>query len=130
MRRQLPPPGAGPGADRLIQRALDQAAPADLPPATAHKVAELGRQVWTAEATGSGRTRWPGYFPTQATGRSTAYTRFRIQAVTAHRDGSDSRRVVVRVVWAGADPAGNFLDGRNAILTFTQNGADAWTPTR
>jgi hypothetical protein len=109
---ELPPPDSGPSADPIVQRALDQAIPADLPAATAKRLVSLGRAVWTADVTD----------------KSSAYTRFRIQAAIARRDGSSSR-AVVHLVWAAADPSGTFLDGRPATVHFTAEG-DTWTPVR
>ncbi|MFJ8165594.1 hypothetical protein ACIRBY_32420 [Streptomyces sp. NPDC096136] len=114
--RELPPPGSGPAADPIIQQALDQASPPDLPPDDERQLLELGRQAWTAETAG--------------------YTQVRIQAATARRDtpapaGGERTQAdaVVRLVWAGADPAGTFLDGRTATLHYTQNGQGTWNRT-
>ncbi|MGW1521444.1 hypothetical protein [Streptomyces sp. NPDC002287] len=114
--RELPPPESGPAADPIIQQALDQASPPDLPPDDERQLLELGRQAWTAETAG--------------------YTQVRVQAATARRDtaatgGGERTQVqaVVRLVWAGADPAGTFLDGRTATLHYTQNGQGSWNRT-
>jgi hypothetical protein len=109
-----------------VQRALDQAIPADLPAGTATRLVSLGRAVWTAEVTGVGRRRWPHYFT--GTGPTDLYTRLRIQAAIARRDGSSSR-AVVHLVWAAADPSGAFLDGRTATVYLGAEG-DTWTPVR
>lgn len=109
---ELPPPGSGPAADPLIQAALDRASPPDLPPATDRQLVADGRTAWLAE--------------------TAVYTQVRIQAVTARRDtgGPAGRaRAVVRLVWAGADRAGTFLDGRPAAVYFTQNGNGSWERT-
>lgn len=114
---ELPPPGSGEAADPLIQQALDRARAPDLPPATEKELLALGRAVWLAETSG--------------------YTRVRIQAATARRDtanpalvaGARPERVVVRLVWAGADPAGTFLDSRTATVHFTQNEEGSWNRT-
>lgn len=115
---ELPPPDSGPAADPLIQHALDQASTPDLPPATEQQVLALARTAWLAETAG--------------------YAQVRIQAATARRDTppptgapadvvrQEVERVVVRLVWAGADPAGTFLDGRPATVRFTQNGDGSW----
>lgn len=126
---ELPPPDSGPAGDPAIQRALDAATPEDLPAQTAATLVDLGRRVWTAEATGTGRQRWPGYFGAPSGGASWTYSRFRIQAAIARRDASSPGRAVVRLVWAGADPAGQFLDDRTATVTFTRQG-QTWTPVR
>ncbi|WP_407842131.1 hypothetical protein ACE1OC_43035 (plasmid) [Streptomyces sp. DSM 116496] len=87
------------------------------------QVLALGRTAWLAETVG--------------------YTQVRIQAATARRDTSpptgtgpgpgpgprEPVRAVVRLVWAGADPAGTFLDGRTATVRFTQNGDGSWNRT-
>ncbi|MEU3315795.1 hypothetical protein ABZ743_24405 [Streptomyces sp. NPDC006662] len=116
MARELPPPGSGPAADPIIQQVLDQASTPDLPPADERRLLELGRTAWTAETAG--------------------YTQVRIQAATARRDTTAAdggertqEQAVVRLVWAGADPAGTFLDGRTATLHYTQNGQGSWNRT-
>ena len=124
---ELPPPGAGPAADPAIQRALDAATAPDLPAATAKALVTLGRQVWTAEATGAGRQRWPGYFGNR--GATWTYRDFRIQAAIARRDPSAPARALVRLVWVGTDPTGQVLDDRIATVTFTRQG-QTWTPVR
>ncbi|MFF3675963.1 hypothetical protein ACFYYS_18575 [Streptomyces sp. NPDC002120] len=109
---ELPPPGSGPGADPLIQQALDHASPSDLPPATAQHLVSAGRTAWLAETAG--------------------YTQVRIQAATARRDAAapaGREAAVVRLVWAGADRAGTFLDGRTAAVHFTHNGEGSWDRT-
>ncbi|MFJ5218757.1 hypothetical protein ACIP98_29060 [Streptomyces sp. NPDC088354] len=122
-----PPLGAGPAADHLIQEGLDQAEPSglSLPADTAARAVAIGRAVWTADATGVGRERWPDYFTDSAP--AAAYTRFRIQAAAAHRDRSQG--VVVRLVWAGADPAGTFLEQRTATVRLIRKGT-SWTPAQ
>ncbi|MFF4647296.1 hypothetical protein [Streptomyces sp. NPDC001389] len=114
--RELPPPESGPAADPIIQQALDQAEAPDLPPDDERRLLELGRKAWLTETAG--------------------YTRVRIQAATARRDTTTSAvgeqaqaEAVVRLVWAGADPAGTFLDGRTATLHYTQNGQGSWNRT-
>ncbi|THA49452.1 hypothetical protein E6R62_28025 [Streptomyces sp. A1136] len=111
----MPPPGSGPAADPLIQQALDQASTRDLPADEEQRLLDLGRTAWLGETAG--------------------YSQVRIQAATARRDNTPAvdphaqhpLRAVVRLVWAGADPAGTFLDGRTATVTFAQNGDRSWT---
>ncbi|MEV6574865.1 hypothetical protein [Streptomyces sp. NPDC051577] len=111
---ELPPPDSGPAADPIIQRALDRASAPDLTARDEQRLLVLGRTAWLGETAG--------------------YTRVRIQAATARRDTTPTPqasttapvRAVVRLVWAGADPAGTFLDGRTATVNYTQNGAGAW----
>ncbi|MFE2167921.1 hypothetical protein ACFXB3_23110 [Streptomyces sp. NPDC059447] len=121
LRRELPPPGSGPGADPLIQQVMDEASAPDLPADEERRLLELGRTAWLGE--------------------TSRYSQVRIQAATARRDptlasgpgsAGDARqtvRAVVRLVWAGADPAGTFLDGRPAAVHFTQNGNGTWIRT-
>lgn len=113
---ELPPPGSGLAADPLIQQALDQASAVDLSSSVEQQVLALARTEWLAETAG--------------------YTQVRIQAATARRDtpaptgaAPGAVRVVVRLVWAGADPAGTFLDGRTATVRFTQIGDGSWKRT-
>ncbi|MET9607041.1 hypothetical protein ABZZ17_18475 [Streptomyces sp. NPDC006512] len=118
---ELPPPGSGPSADPLIQQVLDQATHPDLPPDAERQLLTLGREQWLKETAG--------------------YTQVRIQAATARRDTAplpspsagtgrpEAGRAVVRLVWAGADPAGTFLDGRPAAVHFTPNGDGTWNRT-
>ncbi|MFD6274520.1 hypothetical protein ACFWFI_02855 [Streptomyces sp. NPDC060209] len=125
--RALPEPGAGPRADPLVQDSLERALPSDLAPADEAQLTALGRVVWMAELTGTGRSKWPGYFPGSPS--VAVYSQARIQALIARRDNSHQADAVVHLVWAGADPAGTFLDGRTATLRFTRQ-AGAWTPVR
>ncbi|MFB8026867.1 MULTISPECIES: hypothetical protein [unclassified Streptomyces] len=125
--RPLPEPGAGPRADPLVQDALEQALPSDLAPADEAQLTALGRAVWMAELTGAGRSKWPTYFPDSPS--AAAYSRVRIQALIARRDNNHPADAMVYLVWAGADPAGTFMDGRTASLRFTRQ-AEAWTPVR
>ncbi|UQW99126.1 hypothetical protein [Streptomyces sp. RerS4] len=118
-RGELPPPGEGPAADPLIQQVLDRATPADLPPADERLLLDLARAAWLKETAG--------------------YTQVRIQAAVARRDTPEppapdagfatSARAVVRLVWAGADRAGTFQDGRPASLHYHRNGDASWTRT-
>ncbi|MEU4898553.1 hypothetical protein AB0B12_39215 [Streptomyces sp. NPDC044780] len=122
----LPPPGDGPAGDAAVQHALDRSSPPDLAPQTERRLVQLGRAVWTAEVTGRGRQRWPGYF-LEAEVRP--YRRFRIQAAIARR--ATGGRVVVHLVWAGASPSGTGdVDNRTARVFLTREGSSRWTPTR
>ncbi|MGW5342917.1 hypothetical protein [Streptomyces sp. NPDC004050] len=87
---------------------MDRATRPDLPPRDEQQLLEMGRAAWLAETAG--------------------YTQVRIQAATARRADVPGR-AVVRLVWAGADRAGTFLDGRPATLTYAQDGQQ-WTLTR
>ncbi|MFI5808718.1 hypothetical protein [Streptomyces sp. NPDC051561] len=110
----LPVSGEGPRGDPAIQKAVRAAVPDDLPPDTGQVLAQLGKAVQIAETTGQGRHLWPAYFPPDQPVR--AYTRVRIQASAARADGPG--RALVHLVWAGADPAGTYRDGRPATLRF------------
>ncbi|MGW6412296.1 hypothetical protein ACWF95_34595 [Streptomyces vinaceus] len=111
----MPHPGSGEAADRFIQQAMDDASRHDLPRTDEERLLRQGRAAWLAE--------------------TAAYTQVRIQAATARRDPENSTdtggraRAVVRLVWAGADPAGTLLDGRTAAVHFTQNGDGSWNRT-
>ncbi|WP_369776288.1 hypothetical protein [Streptomyces sp. R33] len=111
----MPHPGSGEAADRFIQQAMDQAGRRDLQPADEELLLQQGRTAWLAE--------------------TADYTQVRIQAATARRvaetgpDAGGRARAVVRLVWAGADPAGTLLDDRTAAVHFTQNGDGSWNRT-
>ncbi|WP_409239748.1 hypothetical protein [Streptomyces sp. PA5.6] len=82
-----------------------------------------------ADTTGVGRDRYPQVF-----GRhprllvAPAFTRLRIQAVIARRDGA-ADRAVVHLVWAGADRGGTFSDGRTSRYLFHRlKGVGIWSP--
>jgi hypothetical protein len=124
----LPPAGSGPAADGQVQRALDQAVPQDLSPALSRQLAALGRRVWLAEVTGAGRVAWPAYF----SGRSAdaVYSQVRVQAVIARQENLGARGAVVRLVWAGADPSGSYLEDRTATVHLTRQGDGSWEPVR
>ncbi|MGR3938455.1 hypothetical protein [Streptomyces sp. BRA346] len=82
--------------------------------------------MWTAEVTGHGRERWPGYFPDDHPVRP--YRHFRIQAAVASR--MNDHQVVVHLVWAGASGSG-FLDNRTArVLLTPAKGGSRWVPSR
>ncbi|GHG04263.1 hypothetical protein ACFFSH_38020 [Streptomyces filamentosus] len=122
-----PVSGDGPAGDYAIQQLLDRTTPTDLPPATARRLTELATRIWTAETTGTGRTQWPGYFtpdPLRA-----PYHDVRVQAAVAHQHGRSAGCAEVRLVWAGADAAGEFRDGRTArvLLELHHN---EWRPIR
>jgi hypothetical protein len=108
-----------------MQQALDAAVPRNLPESTERRLRSVGRQVWTAEVTGIGRERWPAYFTnSRPAGR---YSQVRIQAVIARRTDGEA---VVHLLWAGADPFGNYADGRRATVRFSHEGGSSWTPRR
>ncbi|MGV9349323.1 hypothetical protein ACWDSD_31915 [Streptomyces spiralis] len=130
---QLPPHGEGPAGDAAIQKALEAAWPADLPPDDERRLLAAGRALLRADATGIGRAKWPGVFPDAGQHLAPAFAtaRFRIQAAIARRDDADDQ-AVVHLVWAGADRGGTFTDGRIADWHFTRStskkGASTWTP--
>ncbi|MFF5505844.1 hypothetical protein [Streptomyces roseolus] len=122
-----PVSGDGPAGDFAIQRLLDRTTPTDLPPSTARHLTRLATRVWIAETTGAGRTEWPRYF----TGRElrAPYHDVRVQAATAHRNGRNADRAEVLLVWAGADAAGEFRDGRTAHVLLERH-HNEWRPVR
>ncbi|MER5352591.1 hypothetical protein ABT093_19940 [Kitasatospora sp. NPDC002551] len=123
--------GDGPQGDPAIQAALNAQHPSDLPAETAEQLSALARAVWTAEATGEGRQRWPDYFPAVqgAGGRPYFYTGFRVQAAIAHTAKGDREHAAVDLLWAGTSPTGEYGDHRPATLSFTLvNGT--WEPRR
>ncbi|MFD7283639.1 hypothetical protein ACFV80_43280 [Streptomyces sp. NPDC059862] len=129
---ELPPHGEGAAGDPTIQKALEAAWPADLPAGDERQLLTAGRDLLRADATGIGRTKWPGVFPDPGAGLAPAFAtaRFRIQAAIARRDGA-ADRAVVHLVWAGADRGGTFTDGRITDWHFTRTtskGVSTWTP--
>ncbi|UFQ99770.1 hypothetical protein KBP30_41315 [Streptomyces sp. Go40/10] len=128
----LPLHGEGVAGDRVIQRSLQAAWPADLPAADERELLSAGRALLRADATGIGRAKWPAVFPASnhAVAPAFATARFRIQAVIARRDGSPGK-AVVHLVWAGTDRGGTFTDFRITDWHFTRTtsrkGA-TWTP--
>ncbi|MFE3412425.1 hypothetical protein ACFXMT_30165 [Streptomyces mirabilis] len=128
----LPPHGEGVAGDRVIQRALEAAWPADLAGRDERQLLAAGRDLLRADATGVGRAGWPTVFgdPDQAIVPAFASSRFRIQAAVARRDGRVDR-AVVHLVWAGADRGGTYTDGRITDFYFIRSfrkGNFAWTP--
>ncbi|MBA2949620.1 hypothetical protein [Streptomyces himalayensis] len=127
----LPPHGEGAAGDRVIQQALEDAWPADLAARDERQLLAAGRELLRADATGIGRSQWPTVFGDQGQAIAPAYSRFRIQAAIARKDGGP-HRAVVHLVWAGADRGGTYTDGRITDLHFTRTtskkGASTWTP--
>ncbi|MFB7376565.1 hypothetical protein ACFC6U_01740 [Kitasatospora purpeofusca] len=123
--------GDGPQGDAAIQAALTAQRASDLPAETAEQLSTLARAVWTAEATGEGRQRWPDYFPAVqgVSGRPYFYTGFRVQAALAHTVKGDREHTAVDLLWAGTSPTGEYGDHRPATVSFTLvNGT--WEPRR
>ncbi|WAU82489.1 hypothetical protein O1Q96_23735 [Streptomyces sp. Qhu-G9] len=128
----LPPHGEGAAGDRAVQQSLEAAWPSDLRAADERQLLTAGRALLRADATGVGRTKWPGIFPVtdQAVAPAFATVRFRIQAAIARRDGSPDK-AVVHLVWAGTDRGGTYTDLRITDLFFTRTlkkGEPTWTP--
>ncbi|MGW3038139.1 hypothetical protein ACWDCB_44015 [Streptomyces sp. NPDC001178] len=128
----LPLHGEGTAGDRVVQRNLAAAWPADLPATDERDLLARGRALLRADATGVGRAKWPDVFgdPGQAVVPAFATARFRIQAAIARRDGSPNK-AVVHLVWAGTDRGGTFTDLRITDWHFTRTtkkGACPWTP--
>ncbi|MBA4866214.1 hypothetical protein H1V43_33825 [Streptomyces sp. PSKA54] len=127
----LGPHGEGVAGDRAIQEALEVAWPADLAARDERQLLAAGRELLRADATGIGRWQWPTVFGDQGQAIAPAYSRFRIQAAIARKDGGP-HRAVVHLVWAGADRGGTYTDGRITDLHFTRTttkkGVSTWTP--
>ncbi|MET7608449.1 hypothetical protein ABZS96_39875 [Streptomyces avermitilis] len=128
----LPPHGEGTAGDAVIQKSLEDAWPADLAADEERKLLAAGRGLLRADATGTGRAKWPAIFgdPDQAVAPAFATARFRIQAAIARRDGSPDK-AVVHLVWAGTDRGGTYTDRRITDWYFTRastKGASTWTP--
>ncbi|MFG2845949.1 hypothetical protein ACGF12_22685 [Kitasatospora sp. NPDC048296] len=123
--------GDGPQGDPAIQAALSAQYPSDLPPAEADKLTALARDIWLAETTGTGRDRWPAYFPATAVGASRPYfyTGVRVQAAVAHTSRDTADRAAVNLLWVGTSPTGDYGDHRPATLFFTRVN-DTWEPQR
>ncbi|MFD4371061.1 hypothetical protein [Streptomyces sp. NPDC058486] len=119
-----PVSGDGPAGDHAVQRLLDRATPTDLPPATARHLTRLATRVWLAETTGAARADWPRYFT--ASVLRAPYRHVRVQAAIVRQAG---RRAEVRLVWAGADAAGEFRDGRTGHVLLELH-RDEWVPVR
>ncbi|MGW5736392.1 MULTISPECIES: hypothetical protein [Streptomyces] len=117
-----PPHGEGRAADRPIQQLLEKAWPADLPAAQERQLRKQGALLLYADATGTGRSRFPDIFGTRPTQQvAPAFSRFRIQAAIARQDKgakTSSGRAVVHLVWAAADRGGTYTDGRISDLYF------------
>ncbi|WP_427168824.1 hypothetical protein ACQF4J_47210 (plasmid) [Streptomyces sp. C1-1] len=128
----LPPHGEGVAGDKAIQRNLEAAWPADLPPVDERELLTAGRALLRADATGVGRAKWSEVFGDSGHAVSPAFAtaRFRIQAAIARRDTSPNR-AVVHLVWAGMDRGGTFTDLRITDWFFTRaskKGAATWIP--
>lgn len=123
--------GDGPQGDAAIQAALTAQYPSDLPAGTADQLAALARAVWSAETTGTGRERWPGYFPPVqgAGGRPYLYTGVRVQAAIAHTVKGSADRAAVDLLWVGTSPTGEYGDHRPATVVFTRVN-NTWEPQR
>ncbi|MFD8737490.1 hypothetical protein ACFV06_21570 [Streptomyces sp. NPDC059618] len=127
----LPPRGEGTAGDGSIQKSLEESWPADLAAGDEHRLLVAGRALLRADATGIGRSRWPGLFGGPAAiAPAFAAARFRIQAAVARSDGSPDR-AVVHLVWAATDRGGTYTDRRLADWHFVRTstkGAAAWMP--
>ncbi|MFF4282890.1 hypothetical protein ACFY0Z_29430 [Streptomyces kronopolitis] len=121
-------PGDGAAGDRAVQRLLERSSPTDLPRGEEQRLVHLATEVWTADVTGRGRGRWPGYFLSpRAAGSHASYQQVRVQAGIARKAGGG--RVQVQLVWAGTGPAGDQRDGRLARLLFRIL-SHRWEPVR
>jgi hypothetical protein len=104
---------------------LDRSVPSNLFPALEQQLTQLGRQVWLADVTGTGRTRWPDYFTGPG---ASGYTRVRVQAAIARRTGPAA--VTVTLLWAGTSPAGDLEVGLTGSVLLVQDRDGIWEPTR
>ncbi|GGV73044.1 hypothetical protein GCM10010277_86620 [Streptomyces longisporoflavus] len=125
----LPVRGEGRAADRQIQHLLEEAWPADLPPALEQQLRREGAALLRADATGAGRDRFPAVFGNRPdTAVAPAFSRLRIQAAIARKDTRPGR-AVVHLVWAAADRGGTYTDNRITDLYFRRTKGDGpWTP--
>ncbi|MEV0254716.1 hypothetical protein AB0H82_10700 [Streptomyces sp. NPDC050732] len=123
------PRRSGRATDREIQQQLQSAWPADLPAAQEQQLRHQAAALLQADATGVGRARFPRLFGARPTGAvAPAFSRLRIQAAIARRDGA-ADRAVVHLVWAAADRGGTFTDGRTSRYAFHRSkGAGTWMP--
>ncbi|MEU6546431.1 hypothetical protein [Streptomyces sp. NPDC046859] len=127
----MPAHGEGVAGDRVVQQNLEAAWPADLPADDERELLAAGRALLRADATGTGRAKWPSVFDDSgyAVAPAFATARFRIQAAIARRDGRRNK-AVVHLVWAGQDRGGTFTDLRITDWFFTRTnkkGAATWT---
>jgi hypothetical protein len=118
-------PGDGPRADASVQQLLERSQPSNLPAAQAHSLEELGREVWLADVTGTGRQRWPQYFRTAG---SSGYTNVRVQAAVARRTAPG--HVTITLLWAGTSPAGDPQIALPGSVHLLQQPTGLWEPTR
>ncbi|MFE0462278.1 hypothetical protein ACFW1A_23800, partial [Kitasatospora sp. NPDC058965] len=101
----VPAVGDGPAGDVAVQAAFARLHPSDLSAADTEALVALGRDVWLAETTGAGRTRWPQYFSLgPAASAPYLYSGVRIQAVAAHSATSAPDRARVDLLWVGTSP--------------------------
>ncbi|MQS17531.1 hypothetical protein F7Q99_36435 [Streptomyces kaniharaensis] len=122
--------GDGPEGDAAIQTAFTRDHPGDLPAADAARLTQLAGEVWTAETTGTGRSRWPGYFPAgQGAVSSFYYSGVRIQAAAARTEQGRPDRVQVDLLWVGTTPAGAYGDHRPATVHLARTD-NTWEPVR
>ncbi|MEV4559052.1 hypothetical protein AB0K51_18970 [Kitasatospora sp. NPDC049285] len=126
----VPAAGDGPAGDPSLQEAFSRQKPSDLAPADAEQLTSLARAVWMAETTGTGRERWPLYFPaTTGAGRLYLYTGVRVQAAATHTVDGSTDKARVDLLWAGTSPTGSYGDSRPATVTFTRT-STGWEPVR
>ena len=118
-------PGDGPGTDAAVQLLLQQSSPANLPAVLTSTLESLGRRVWLADVTGTGRSRWPDYFTHAG---ASGYTHVRVQAAIARAEGPS--QVAVTLLWAGTSPAGDPEMALPGTVHLTQQTNGTWEPTR
>jgi hypothetical protein len=118
-------PGDGPRADATVQQLLERSQPPNLPTAQARALEQLGREVWLADVTGTGRQRWVQYFGAAG---SSGYTNVRVQAAVAHQDSRG--HVTITLLWAGTSPAGDPQIALPGSVLLLKQPTGLWEPTR
>ncbi|MFC1405703.1 MULTISPECIES: hypothetical protein [Streptacidiphilus] len=118
-------PGDGPAGDPAVQTLLERSTPNNLPAVLEQQLAQLGRQVWLADVTGTGRARWPAYFTGPG---SSGYTQVRVQAAIARRTGTTA--VTVTLLWAGTSPGAEPQIGLPGTVKLVQHSGGTWEPIR
>ena len=117
--------GDGSAGDHAIQQVLENSARRNITTALEGQLTTLGRKVWLAEVTGSGRGAWPTFFTGQH--HSWLYTHVRIQAAIAR--GTTPGHADVQLVWAGIDPTGQKHEDEPGALHLVRT-AGTWLPVQ
>lgn len=112
------------GVDAGYAASIAEMARSDLEPALFRETTAIGVAVLTADVTGKGRERWPGYWPPGP--YRPCCEALRIHAAGARSDGPD--QVLVRVLWS-ADRIGSTqaVRYRESLVPLSRR-AGAWEP--